>query len=33
VYHSGDMLTMDFSETRLNIELDAQNRVVRAHCG
>lgn len=29
----GDMVTMDFSETRLNIETDAAGRVVRLSCG
>ena len=29
----GGMVTMDYREDRLNIELDAQNRVVRLRCG
>ena len=29
----GDMVTMDFSPHRLNIHLDAQNRVERFACG
>lgn len=33
VYHQGDALTMDFSPTRLNVELDADGRIIRIHCG
>ena len=29
----GDAVTMDFRQDRLNISLDAQNRVERLHCG
>ena len=29
----GDIVTMDYSESRLNIHLDAQNRVERFICG
>lgn len=29
----GDMVTMDFSPQRLNIHLDAQDRVARFACG
>lgn len=29
----GTMVTMDFREDRLNIELDAANKVVKSHCG
>ena len=29
----GAMVTMDYREDRLNIELDAQNRVTRIRCG
>ena len=29
----GAVVTMDYREDRLNIELDAQNRVTRFHCG
>ena len=29
----GDMVTMDYREDRLNIHLDAQNRVARLQCG
>lgn len=29
----GDMVTMDYSESRLNIHLDSQNRVERFICG
>jgi hypothetical protein len=29
----GDMVTMDYSESRLNIHLDSQNRVERFACG
>lgn len=29
----GDMVTMDYRTDRLNIDLDAQNRVTRFRCG
>lgn len=29
----GQVVTMEFRDDRLNIELDAANRVVRARCG
>jgi hypothetical protein len=29
----GDMVTMDYREDRLNVELDAQNRVKALRCG
>ena len=29
----GAMVTMDYREDRLNIELDGQNRVTRVRCG
>ena len=29
----GDMVTMDYSESRLNIHLDGQGRVERFNCG
>ena len=29
----GDIVTMDYSESRLNIHLDAQNKVERFVCG
>ena len=33
VYTQGDPLTMDFSPSRLNIELDAGGTIVRVWCG
>jgi hypothetical protein len=33
IIRPGQAVTMDFSESRLNIQLDAQDRVVRAYCG
>lgn len=29
----GAIITMDYSETRLNIQLDGQNKVVKISCG
>ena len=29
----GAAVTMDYSETRLNIQLDGQNRIVKIYCG
>jgi uncharacterized protein involved in type VI secretion and phage assembly len=29
----GMMVTMDFREDRLNLEIDAQNRITRVRCG
>ena len=29
----GMAVTMDYSEDRLNLDLDAQGKIVRAHCG
>jgi hypothetical protein len=29
----GAMITMDYSESRLNIQLDRQNKIVRIYCG
>jgi hypothetical protein len=34
VYNTGDAVTMDYSDTRLNIELDrASGKIVRITCG
>jgi len=33
VYHTGDMLTMDYSETRINFELNETQQVVKAYIG
>ena len=33
VYRSGDAITMDFSAQRLNLELDASGKVIKASCG
>jgi hypothetical protein len=33
VLKPGMAMTMDFREDRLSIEVDAQNRIVRANCG
>jgi Peptidase inhibitor I78 family len=33
IIRPGQAVTMDFSESRLNIQLDAQDRVLRAYCG
>jgi len=33
VIRPGQAVTMDYSGSRLNIELDASGRVVRVHCG
>ena len=33
IIHPGDAVTADFSETRLNVEVDAQNRILRLSCG
>ena len=33
VIRPGDAVTMDFSTERVNMELDAGNRVVRVRCG
>ncbi len=33
VIHPGQVVTMDYSEERLNIEVDAQNRITRIHVG
>jgi hypothetical protein len=33
VYRTGDAITMDFSAQRLNLELDAAGKVVKASCG
>lgn len=33
VIRPGDAITMDYSTQRLNLELDANGRVVRARCG
>ena len=33
VYRTGDAVTMDYSTQRLNLELDATGKVVKASCG
>ena len=33
IIRPGDAVTEDFSETRLNVELDAQDRIARLSCG
>jgi hypothetical protein len=33
VYKTGDPITMDYSTQRLNLELDAAGKVVKASCG
>ena len=33
VIRPGDVITMDYSTQRLNLELDANGKVVRARCG
>jgi len=33
VFKPGMAMTMDYREDRLSIEVDAQNRIVRANCG
>lgn len=33
VYHTGDAVTMDYSEDRLNIELGPDERIVRVSVG
>ena len=33
IYQSGQPVTQDFSETRLNLEIDATGNLVRATCG
>jgi len=33
VLKPGMAMTMDFREDRLSIEVDEQNRIVRANCG
>ena len=33
IIHPGDAVTEDFSETRLNVEVDAQDRIIRLSCG
>lgn len=33
VVRPGQVVTMDYSEERLNIEVDAQNRITRIHVG
>jgi hypothetical protein len=33
VYHTGDAVTLDYSENRLNVELGADDRVVRVSIG
>lgn len=33
IYNSGDPLTMDFNEGRLNIEIGPDGRIVAVSCG
>jgi hypothetical protein len=33
VIHPGEMVTMDFSDQRVDIRVDAGNRVIRVSCG
>ena len=33
IFGPGAALTMDFREDRVNVELDAADRVVRIYCG
>jgi hypothetical protein len=33
IIRPGDAVTMDFSETRINFDLDATDRIVRIFCG
>ena len=33
IIHPGDAVTEDFSEMRLNVEVDAQDRILRLSCG
>lgn len=33
VYHTGDALTMDYSDSRLNVELGPDDRIVRVYVG
>lgn len=33
IIHPGDAVTEDFSWTRLNVEVDAQDRIQRLSCG
>ena len=33
VIHPGEMITMDFSDQRVDIRVDADNRVTRVSCG
>jgi hypothetical protein len=33
IINPGDAVTQDFSETRLNVEVDGEERIVRLSCG
>ena len=33
IIHPGDAITMDYSPTRLNFEIDARGRIARIFCG
>ena len=33
IIRPGDPVTEDYSETRLNVELDGQDRITRVYCG
>ena len=33
IIRPGDAVTMDFNAERMNIDLDAEGRIVRVHCG
>jgi hypothetical protein len=33
LYHTGDALTMDFEPKRLNVELDKNDKFIKAYCG
>lgn len=33
VIHPGEAVTLDYSESRLNIEINAQGRIATVHCG
>lgn len=33
IYHTGDALTMDMVANRLNVELDKDDKFIKAYCG
>lgn len=33
IYHSGDALTTDMNQKRLNVELDKNDKFIKAYCG